>query len=93
MVTQLKTMATWYKRSGDSPIPATRALLLQRLNATVGRDDTTEPDLPSARHSQAAVATPTMVATAATPAEPAEEQEVTNETEDSGVMLAPNEEL
>ena len=92
-VAQLKTMVTWYKHSGDSPIPATRALLLQRLNATVGRDDPTEPDLPSARHSQAAVATTTVVATAATPAEPAEEQEVTNETEDSGIMLAPNEEL
>jgi hypothetical protein len=92
-VVQLKTMVTWYKRSGDLPIPATRALLLQRLNATVGRDDPTEPDLPSARHSPAAVATTAVVATAATPAEPAEEQEVTDEAEDSGVMLALNEEL
>jgi hypothetical protein len=89
-VAQLKTMVTWYKRSGDLPIPATRALLLQRLNATVGRDDPTEPDLPSARHSQAAVATTAVVATAATPAE---EEEVTDETEDSCVMLALNEEL
>jgi hypothetical protein len=88
-VAQFKTMVTWYKRSGDLPIPATRALLLQQLNATVGRDDPTEPDLPSARHSPTAV-----VATAATPAEPAEEQEVTDEAEDSGVMiLALNEEL
>ena len=43
---------------------------------------------PSARHSQAAVATTTVVAPTATPPEPAEEQEATDETEDSGVMLA-----
>ena len=92
-VAQLKTMVTWYKRSGDLPIPATRTLLLQRLHATVGRDDPKEPDLPSARHSQAAVATTAVVATAAAPAEAAEEQEVIVETEDSGVMLALNEEL
>ena len=48
-VAQLKTMVTWYKYPGDLPIPTTRTLLLERLQATAGRHDPKEPELPTAR--------------------------------------------
>jgi hypothetical protein len=35
-VAQLKTMVTWYKTPDDLPLPTTRALLLEQLQATVG---------------------------------------------------------
>ena len=72
-VAQLKTMVTWYKTPGDLPLPTTRALLLERLQATVGRGDPNEPELPAARHLQPATdatVTAAAVATAAPEGEP-----------------------
>jgi hypothetical protein len=42
-VAQTKTMATWYKRIGDPPLPNTKLLLLTRYNETVGRGDPQAP--------------------------------------------------
>ena len=49
-VSELKLMVTWYKQTGDLPVPATRAALLERLNATIGREDPKEPAIPSLPH-------------------------------------------
>jgi hypothetical protein len=46
-VSELKLMVTWYKNAGDLPVPTTKAALLERLHATIGRDDPTEPAIPT----------------------------------------------
>ena len=46
-VSQLKLMVTWYKHAGDLPIPTTKMALLERLHATIGRQDPREPAIPS----------------------------------------------
>jgi hypothetical protein len=46
-VSQLKLMVTWYKIAGDLPVPTTRTALLERLHATIGREDPREPAIPT----------------------------------------------
>ena len=46
-VSELKLMVTWYKNAGDLPVPTTKAALLERLHAFIGRDDPTEPAIPA----------------------------------------------
>ena len=46
-VSQLKLMVTWYKIAGDLPVPTTRTALLERLHATIGREDPMEPAIPT----------------------------------------------
>ena len=38
-VAQTKTMATWYKRAGNLPLPTTKQLLLTRFHDTMMRGD------------------------------------------------------
>ena len=45
-VPQLKTMVMWYKQSSDLPIPATKQLLVARLNETCHRSEPLPPPLP-----------------------------------------------
>jgi hypothetical protein len=46
-VREQKLMVTWFKQTGNLPVPATQAALLERLNATIGREDPKEPAIPS----------------------------------------------
>ena len=46
-VSQMKLMVTWYKNAGDLPVPTTKTALLERLHATIGRQDPREPGIPS----------------------------------------------
>ena len=45
-VAQLKIMVMWFKNPSDSPIPATRQLLLERLHETCCRNEPLEPTVP-----------------------------------------------
>ncbi len=59
-VSQLKLMATWYKVAGDLPVPMTRTALLERIHATIGREEPREPLIHNLVHQ-----VPSPVATAA----------------------------
>ena len=42
-VAQTKTMAMWYKQSGNLPLPTTKQLLLTRFHDTMMRGDAAAP--------------------------------------------------
>ena len=44
---ELKLIVVWYKHVGNSAVPTTRTGLLERLHATIGREDPIEPAIPS----------------------------------------------
>ena len=46
-VSQLRAMVIWYKQAGDLPVPHSKALLIARLNASTGRQEPREPEIPS----------------------------------------------
>ena len=45
-VSELKVMVTWYKKAGNLPVPTTKTTLLERLHATIGREEPREPAIP-----------------------------------------------
>jgi hypothetical protein len=44
---ELKLIVVWYKHVGDPAVPTTRTGLLERLHATIGREDPIENAIPS----------------------------------------------